>query len=326
VKDGLVRLAFAAGLLALLALAAYAAWRLARWREAEREAALRERHTLTGRVERHPEFRSEALGGTRPVWVYLPPRYEIDPGRRYPVLYLHDGQNVFDGATAFIAGEEWEVDEAAERLVTAQEIEPLIVVAVDNGGERRIAEYTPTWPTGAPAGGGADVYGRMLIEELKPWIDRTYRTRPGRESTAIGGSSLGGLVSLYLGLVHPEVFSGIAALSPSVWWDDEWILRFVGELRARPEIRVWVDVGTREGDKAVPRTRRLRDALVAKGWRDGVDLGYVEAAGARHEERAWAARMPDVLRFLFPARSDTSAFASGPREALRGVDPRRTAL
>lgn len=311
-KEATVRIAGLAGLLALLALAVYAAFRLSAWRDREREAVLRETHTLAGRVERHPEFRSEALGGTRRIWVYLPPRYTFETERRYPVLYLQDGQNVFDGATAFIAGREWEVDEAAERLIARNEIEPLIVVAVDNGGERRIAEYTPTRTRRAPDGGAADAYGRMLTDELKPWVDRTYRTRPGRESTAIGGSSLGALVSLYLGLAHPAVFGGIAALSPSVWWDDEWVVRFVDGLPSKPDTRVWVDIGTREADEAVPMVRHLRDALVRKGWRENVDLRYVEAEGARHDEGAWAARTPDVLRFLFPP---PVAPAAGPETA-----------
>jgi predicted alpha/beta superfamily hydrolase len=290
----------AAALLALAAVAAGAAWRLAAWRDAAREAVLRETHTLAGRVELHREFRSEALGGTRRVWVYLPPRYELDGDRRYPVLYLHDGQNVFDGATAYVAGSEWAVDETAQKLIDENEIEPLIVVATDNGGQRRLVDFTPTHDRGAPGGGGADAYGRMLLDELKPWVDRTYRTRPGAESTGIGGSSLGGLLSLYLGLSHPEAFGRVAALSPSAWWDWEWIVKFVDALPSKPPTRVWVDIGTREGDYAVPGVRRLRDALVRKGWREGGDLRYVEVRGARHDERAWAARVPDVLRFLYP--------------------------
>jgi predicted alpha/beta superfamily hydrolase len=295
-------LAAAAGLVLLFGLAAFAAWRLAAWRDREREAVLRETHTLAGRVEQHPAFRSTALSATRRVWVYLPPRYTFETERRYPVLYLHDGQNVFDGATSFVAGQEWEVDEAAQRLVERSEIEPPIVVAVDNGGERRAAEYTPTRDRRSGAGGGADAHRRMLVEELKPWVDRTYRTRPGPESTAIGGSSLGALAALYVALTHPETFGAAAALSPSVWWDDEWVVRFVDGLGHKPATRLWVDIGTREGPSAVPATRRLRDALVRKGWSEGADLRYVEAEGARHDERAWAARMPDVLRFLFPYR------------------------
>lgn len=297
---GLLRAAASLAALALVVLAAVAGWQVRSWREREREAVLREAHTLSGRVERHPGFRSEALGGTRRVWVYVPPQYLFEPERRFPVLYLQDGQNVFDGATAFIAGMEWEVDEAAQKLIGEKRIEPLVVVAIDNGGERRADEYLPTRDPRIGQGGAADVYGRMLVEELKPWIDGTYRTRPGRESTAIGGSSFGAIASLYLGLRHAETFGGIAAVSPSVWWDGEWVLRFVAGLASKPETRVWVDVGTGEGPRAVPDTRKLKDALVARGWQEGVDLRYVEAEDAPHNEAAWARRVPGILEFLFP--------------------------
>lgn len=299
-RPGLRRAAASLAALALVVLATVAGWQVRSWRGREREAVLREAHTLSGRVERHPDFRSEALGGTRRVWVYVPPQYLFEPERRFPVLYLQDGQNVFDGATAFIAGMEWEVDEAAQKLIGEKRIEPLIVVAVDNGGERRAAEYLPTRDPRAGQGGRADVYGRMLVSELKPWIDRTYRTRPGRESTAIGGSSFGAIASLYLGLRHAETFGGIAAVSPSVWWDGEWVLRFVAGLPSKPDTRVWVDVGTSEGPRAVPDTRKLRDALVARGWQEGKDLRHVEAEGAEHNEAAWARRVPAILEFLFP--------------------------
>jgi predicted alpha/beta superfamily hydrolase len=304
---GARRAAAALGALALVILAALAAWQIRAWRDREREAVLREAHTLSGRVERHPDFRSEALGGTRRVWVYLPPQYLFEPERRFPVLYLQDGQNVFDGATAFIAGMEWEVDEAAQKLIGEKRIEPLIVVAVDNGGERRADEYLPTRDPRVGQGGEADDYGRMLVEELKPWIDRTYRTRPGRESTAIGGSSFGAIASLHLGLRHAQTFGGIAAVSPSVWWDGQWVLRFVAGLPSKPDTRVWVDVGTREGPRAVPDTRQLKGALVARGWQEGRDLRYVEAEGAEHNEAAWARRVPRILEFLFPPATPPAA-------------------
>ena len=287
----------------LFAVAAFAALQLQAWRDREQEARLREAHTLTGTVERHPEFRSEILGGTRRVWVCLPPSYAREPGRRFPVLYLQDAQNVFDGATAFLAGKEWEVDETVERLVGEGRIEPLVVVAVDNGGERRTIEYTPTRDPRHGGGGGADAYGRMLVEELKPWVDRRYRTRTEPEHTGIGGSSLGGLVSLYLGLKRPDIFGRIAALSTSAWWDDRFIVRFVDALPSKPDTRIWIDIGTSEGFPAVPDTRALRDALVRKGWREGSDLRYFEAPGAPHNETAWAKRMPAVLEFLFPPGS-----------------------
>ncbi len=284
----------------LLVVATIAGLELQAWRDRERDARLRLVHTLTGSVERHPDFRSEVLGTTRRVWVYLPPHYAREPERRFPVLYLQDGQNAFDGATAFLAGKEWEVDETVERLSTEGRIEPLIVVAVDNGGDRRAFEYLPTRDRRVGDGGGAAPYTRMLVEELKPWVDRTYRTRPDRESTGIGGSSFGGVLALHAGLTHPEVFSRIAALSTSAWVDDRFLVRFVDALSAKPETRVWTDIGTREGSSAVSDARALRDALVRKGWREGEDLRHVEAEGAVHDETAWAKRMPEVLEFLFP--------------------------
>ena len=296
----------------LLALTGIAALRLQAWRDREEEARLRRIHTLTGTVERHPGFRSAILDATRRVWVYLPPPYHREPQRRFPVLYVQDGQNVFDGATAFLAGREWEVDETVERLSGEGRIEPLIVVAVDNGGERRAFEYLPTRDPRAGDGGGAPLYARMLVEELKPWVDRTYRTRPGREDTGIGGSSFGGVLALYAGLAHPEAFGRVAAVSTSVWVDDRFLVRFVDSLPARPETLVWSDVGTREAPQAVPDARALRDALVRKGWREGVDLRHVEAEGAEHNEPAWAARMPEILEFLFPPSAQP--LVAGPAE------------
>ena len=276
-----------------------AALRLQRWRDLEEETRLREIHTLTGTVERHDDFHSDVLGATRRVWVYLPPGYSDAPERHYPVLYMQDGQNVFDGATSFVAGQEWQVDETAQRLIGEGRIEPLIVVAVDNGGARRAFEYTPTRDARVGEGGGVDGYARMLLNELKPWLDTRYRTRPEREATGIAGSSLGGLAALCIGLGHPEVFARVAALSVSAWWDDAVIVRTVEALPSKPDTRVWVDIGTREGTRAAD-VRRLRDTLVRKGWREGFDLRYVEAPGATHDEAAWAKRVPDVLAFLFP--------------------------
>src|SRR6478672_12725552 len=145
-------------------------------------------HTLTGDVRTHERFHSRYLEHDRTIIVYLPPGYEPRSADRYPVLYLHDGQNVFDRATSI--GEEWHVDEVAQALITAGELEPLIVVGIYNTGVHRIDEYTPT--PSADGGGRAEDYGRMLVEELKPFIDSTYKTLPSAASTALGGSSLGG--------------------------------------------------------------------------------------------------------------------------------------
>ncbi len=255
-------------------------------------------HTLTGEFRYHENFASVLLNNQRPLIVYLPPDYGHAIERLYPVLYLHDGQNVFDSATAFL-GQEWEVDETAQQLIEADEIEPLIIVGVYNTGEQRINEYTPTRDERRQAGGQADLYGRFLIEEVKPFIDRRYRTLAGAETTGLGGSSLGGLVTLHLGLKHSHVFGKLIAMSPSVWWDRGVILREVEALRIKPATRVWLDMGTREGPNLLSQARLLRDALIAQGWQLKTDLHYLEARGARHTESAWARRVAPALKFLF---------------------------
>jgi predicted alpha/beta superfamily hydrolase len=334
------------------------------WEDAPQPVA----STLTGRIDHLPAVAGQGVS-SRDVWVYLPPGY-ADSDRRYPVLYLHDGQNVFDAASA---GAEWGVDETAQALVEAGEIEPLIVVGVASTADR-FFDYTPTeqvwrrslarvasgpegvrvyahagdtlrlrpegegyaalipggatWQPLAPTsggwflpsadltfalagdsliatkptqGGGADRYGAFLVETLKPLIDGRYRTQPGAGTTALGGSSLGGLVTLHLGLRHPDVFGKLIVASPSVWWDDRTILESVQALSGPTDQRIWLDMGTDEGETMLSDVRVLRDALQTAGW-NASTLRYVEAEGAAHTEAAWAARVPDMLRFLFPSR------------------------
>ncbi len=266
-------------------------------------AIAQRQHTLSGEFRTHPQFHSQFLSRDRDILVYLPPGYDTDVKRRYPVLYLHDGQNLFDGATSFIPGEEWQADETAQALIQSKQIQPLIIVGIYNAGDQRIAEYTPT--PGKYHGGQAGRYGRMLVEELKPFIDTHYRTRPDAADTGLGGSSLGGLLTLYLGLKYTQVFGKLAVISPSVWWDDQFILREVKALKTKPHLRIWLDMGTHEGAEKdwqsnVDDARMLRDALIEKGWRPDKDLKYMEAEGAEHNERAWATRFGSVLRFLFP--------------------------
>jgi predicted alpha/beta superfamily hydrolase len=257
---------------------------------------------LAGRIRVHKAFRSRFLGPTRDVLVYVPCGYDEETERRYPVLYLHDGQNLFDGATSFVPGQDWRVGQTTQELIAARKIEPVIIVGIYNTGHERADEYTPTYDARYRIGGKADLYGRLIAEELKPFIDASYRTRPDAESTGLGGSSLGGLVSLYLGLRYSQVFSRLAVLSPSVWWGDRMILGEVGALGQKPNTRVWLDIGTSEGEPALHNTRFLRDALAGKGWRLGEDLSYFEDEGAGHNELAWAARVAPMLKYLFPPR------------------------
>lgn len=277
-------------------------------------------HTLTGNIQRHPDFVSKILGNQREVLVYLPTGYRGSRTSRYPVLYLQDGQNVFDAATAF-GGVEWGVDETAQRLVAAKLIEPVIIVAVANTGVERIHEYAPTRGPLDPAKrkrskGLLRNYGRFLMEEVKPFIDREYRTLPGAEATGLGGSSLGGLATIVLGLWFPNVFTRLAVMSPSIWWDDNVIYGMIEALdeTAKPPLKIWLDTGTNE--EGWERARGLRDRLIEKGWRLHDDLYYVEAEGAGHSEGAWAERMDPVLRFLFPPPRPVVTPAK-PRSAVR---------
>jgi predicted alpha/beta superfamily hydrolase len=269
-------------------------------------AAAQQPHTLTGDVRLHKDFHSQVLGNNRDLIVYLPPGYDSGSQRRYSVLYFHDGQNLFDGATSFIPGQEWRLDETAQGLIAAGKIEPLIIVGLYNTGKDRVEEYTPVQDPKYKVGGKADLYGRMLVEEVKPFIDRTYRTLKDAKHTGLGGSSLGGLVSIYLGLKYPHVFGRLAVVSPSVFWGDKFIVHYVEALRRKPDERIWLDIGTKEsrdGQEAletVTNARLLESTLIKKGWKPEKDLKYFEAQGAEHNERAWAARVGPMLEFLFP--------------------------
>ncbi|MGC2660102.1 MAG: alpha/beta hydrolase-fold protein [Bryobacteraceae bacterium] len=264
-------------------------------------------HTLTGLIRTH-KFTSRALRTDRDVIVYLPPGYQDNLERRYPVCYLQDGQNLFDAATAF-NGNEWGLDETAQELILGNQIDPLILVGIYNAGSKRVNEYTPV-PDSRGHGGRAQAYGRMLIRELLPFIQSEYRTLTGPSHTALGGSSLGALVTLYVGLLNPTVFGKLIVMSPSVWWARKDILTRVGRLEAKTTQTIWLDVGTAEGgdpEHTCRDVQALRDALIRKGWRLGRDLAYCEDAGAQHNESAWGRRMRDVLPFLFPTRAEQAA-------------------
>jgi len=280
-------------------------------------------HTLTGRFHLLRDFRSRALGNSRDILVYLPPGYDDgdggggggaddvgttpgagdgSPATRYPVLYMHDGQNLFDEVTAY-GGQEWRLDETAEALIGAGLIAPIIIVGINHAGAARADELTPTVDPRRRTGGGGACYAQFVIDELKPYVDAHYRTRPDRDHTGTGGASLGGLIALYLGFSQPQVFGRIMAMSPSLWWDRRELLqRLRTDTRLLP-LKIWLDAGTDEGGGTLQNLRMLKNALLRRGWRHGEDLRYVEAQGARHTEPAWAARAGAALEFLFPAVS-----------------------
>ena len=252
------------------------------------------------RLQLHKAFHSNYLPTDRDVIVYLPPGYGEEPERYFPVLYMHDGQNLFDGRTSFVKDRTWQLRETADAAIEAGEIEPLVMVGIYNTGDKRIAEYTQDrdWKLG---GGDANAYGRLITLDLMPFIANRYRVRQDRDGTGLGGSSLGGLVSLYLGLRHPEIFSRLALMSPSVWWNHKSILGYLNEhapqVWERP--KVWLDIGDREGHKTMRDVEQLARRLKANGWRPGETMYFEKVHGGTHDEASWATRVRPMLKFLF---------------------------
>ena len=247
---------------------------------------------------RYLHFDSDVMKQERKVLVMLPKGYDDAPQTRYPVLYMHDGQSVFVN---------WRIDELMEPVIAANQMQPIIVVAIFNGDsqEARFSDYTPTSNPRFPKSGNADLYGRMIVEELKPIVDSEFRTAPDQVNTGIGGTSLGGLVSLYLALKYPNTFGKVAVMSPSVWWDNQMILKEVKKLNSKAAQKIWLDIGTEEGSMAP--TKALRDTLLEKGWKRDLDLKYFEAKGAEHDEKSFARRAPEMLKYLFPPKTGVAA-------------------
>ena len=255
-------------------------------------------HTLTGNIQLHKDFHSKFLPSPRDLIVYLPPDYDEDTTRRYPVLYMQDGQIIFDAATSFFAGRERHMDERAQTLIKQGRIEPLIIVGIYSSGLARKMEFTART---ASQPGNADLYGQMLVEEIKPLIDREYRTLGDREHTGLGGSSMGGSVTLYLGIKYANVFGRLSVTSPAAFYDDEMIVHYVKALPRKTNQQICMSAGAEEPDLFLNSTRHLHQALLDKGWREGVDLSYLEARGSEHSPDERALRVDHLLTTLFGA-------------------------
>lgn len=256
--------------------------------------------TITGDVRKISSFESKFLGNRRDIWVYLPRAYITEPARKFKVVYLMDGQNVFDESTSFL-GQEWRADESAYALEEAGLIEPVVIVAVSNGGLARADEYLPTRAVfqGNEGGGKANEFAKFITRELMPAIQTEFRILTGPENTAVGGSSFGGIVAYHLAFSHPDRFGMAAIMSPSVWWDDRYVLRQVQSETGKPKLKLWLDMGTGEGRDMVVDCQQFAQGFVSRGWTKGKDFVYYEDPRAEHNERAWASRLPLVLRFFF---------------------------
>lgn len=249
-------------------------------------------HTVVGSIKVLRALHSPQLNNQRDILVYLPPSY-AHTSRRYPVLYMHDGQNLFDRATSF--GDEWEVDQTLESA--ADEGLEAIVVGLPNIGPERLNEYSPWMDRRHKQGGKGNKYVDWIIHTVKPLIDRDFRTRTDREGTGIAGSSMGGLISLYAFFKHPQVFGFTGVMSPALWFAGRSIYPFVQERPFTPG-RIYLDVGTSEGSEELHDVRRMKEILTQKGYKTGHDLMFIVEMGGAHNERAWARRLRRELHFL----------------------------
>jgi predicted alpha/beta superfamily hydrolase len=242
-------------------------------------------HTVRGNVVVFPEVHSPQLGNARPIVVYLPPSHGLD-ARRYPVLYMHDGQNLFDAGTSAF-GIEWGVDETMQAL--AREGIEAIVVGIWHMEDRQ-HEYSP-FSNGR--GSAGDAYLEFLVKTVRPLVNRTFRTRCERRHTGILGSSLGGLISTYGYLRYPKIFGMLGAFSPSYWAGRGAIYRMLADVSAPPG-RAYFDNSTHE----TSARRMFNHFRKDFGYTPEVDLRYVEDPDGAHDESAWAARFPAAVRFL----------------------------
>jgi predicted alpha/beta superfamily hydrolase len=265
------------------------------------------------------ELRSRVFGNTRLVRVWLPADYDGWGATRYPVLYLNDGQNLFDPATAF-AGVHWQAGETATRLIGEKKIPPLIIVGIDNTGRNRVREYIPYKSRDPkvldPQG---ERYPEFLQREVMPLIEERYSVLRGPENTALGGSSLGGLITLYTQLASPGTFGRLLIESPSLFVANRRILKEARSFRAWPA-RMYVGMGTREVGAAEKDTKIVADvrelaAILREAGLDAQRLRVRIEEDATHTESAWARRFPEALEFLYaeapPAASSGVQLRSG---------------
>ena len=244
-----------------------------------------------GSLKVHRGMKSPQLENERDIYVYLPPSY-ANGQQRYPVIYMHDGQNLFDAKTSF-AGE-WNVDGTLDQV--SEEGLEAIVVGIANVGAQRANEYSPFDDPKHGAGKG-HLYLSFIIETLKPAIDAEFRTDTARERTGIAGSSMGGLISLYAFFERSDVFGFAGIMSPALWFGRRQIYDYLTSMK-HVGGRIYVDVGTEEGKQELNDVARLRNQLTSLGYKLGRDLLYIVEPGAGHNEAAWARRMGKELRFL----------------------------
>jgi predicted alpha/beta superfamily hydrolase len=247
-----------------------------------------EKDEIVGKVEYHKDVFSPILDNKRDIVVWLPIGYnpQKNPNKRYPVLYMHDGQNIMDPKTAYV-GKDWRVDETVMKLIKQKKIKEIIVVGIYNSPDR-LDEYSWTEK--------GQKYLKFIVTELKPFIDSSYKTLPDKENTAIMGSSMGGLISFYAAWHYPEVFSMAGCLSSSFYFNNDRSIKQVEEYTGhKKHVKFYID----HGEDGNVRGQRMFVELSKKGYVIGQDIDYYYAPGAEHNEREWAKRLERPLLFFF---------------------------
>jgi alpha-glucosidase len=226
------------------------------------------------------------------VWLYLPPDYATSK-KKYPVIYMHDGQNLFDDKTSYVG--EWKVDETLNELFK-ETGKGFIVVAVEHGGKERTSEYTP-WKHERYGGGKGKEYTDFVVKTLKPYIDKNYRTKPEQKHTGLIGSSLGGLISYYGGLAYPDVFGKVGALSTSFWFSDN-VYDFTKEKGNLKDVRMYLLVGGKEGGDMVSDMKKAKSLLLETGFKKD-NLTSKLNKDAEHNEAFWSGEFASVVKWLY---------------------------
>lgn len=226
------------------------------------------------------------------VWLYLPPNYESS-SERYPVIYMHDAQNLFDNTTSFVG--EWGVDETLNDLYKNTG-KGFIVIGIENGGEKRIEEYTP-WKNEKYGGGKGAIYIKFIAKKLKPFIDQNYRTKHVANQTAIIGSSLGGLISFYGGLEYPDVFGKVGALSTSFWFSNK-VIDFAKEKGKQTQTKLYLLIGEKEVATMIHDTLNMEKLLIELGF-PKENIKSKVAVGGQHKESFWRAEFLETVKFLY---------------------------
>lgn len=250
---------------------------------------------LMGEIKYHNVKSAYLPSKQRDVVVYLPKSYDNNKTKNYPVIYMHDGQNLFDRATGFM-GNEWYVNDKVEFLIKKELIEEVIIVGIYNGLDHRLDEYTWTEMKGE-GGGKGKLYGEFLTKELKPYIDRVFRTKKDRNHTAVIGSSLGGLISYYMAINYPEYFSKIGMMSPSFWWNNGEPLRDARKLNPDFHFDFWLGAGTAESDSMVAQVNKMEKELSSRFGEKKV-FKFIDP-NAHHSEDAWSRRIHGPLIQFF---------------------------